>query len=235
MMANTFQVLISLAYVAYDGLVSGMLVADEWCGFAKDRKTLRVSAPVGMQRSSYALSKPLSYGIPMKIIFLASHWLISQSTFIVRINKFNYDGQQGRGWTVSGYSLVPSLLGKKHSTDTNHSLLTRVSKSYQPLFPTFHISNRSRQSSHIPSWLCNAICIYLQRGHQCCMSSSWSRQGGSFATGAMGRCRERWSEYAILFLYYLSGRCGAFHRVFLLGNFFVQGRPNADWFTRSDL
>lgn len=115
-MANTFQVLVSLAYVAYNGLVSCMLVADEWFGFAQDRKTLRVSFPVGIQRSSYTLSMPLSYGIPMTIISSVIHWLISQSTFVVRINKFDYDGERGHGWTVSGYSLFASLIGKKYPT-----------------------------------------------------------------------------------------------------------------------
>lgn len=112
-MANIVQVLVSLAYVAYNGLVSCMLVADEWSGFAKDRKTLRVSASVGIQRSSYTLSMPLSYGIPMTILSSILHWLVSQSTFVVRINKFNYDGDQGRGWTTFGYSFIPSLIGKR--------------------------------------------------------------------------------------------------------------------------
>lgn len=149
MMANTFQVLHSFAYVAYNGLLSCMLIADEWCGFAKDRKTLRVSTPVGIQRSSYALSMPFSYGIPMTIIFSVAHWLVSQSTFVVRINKFNYNGEQEGGWTTSGYSLMPSLISKK--SFYRHSIFPtyKILESCQPLFPAFDISCHSRQSAQI--------------------------------------------------------------------------------------
>lgn len=127
MLANFFQVFFSLAYVAWNSFISCMLVADEWCGFAKNRKTLRVSAPVGIQRSSYTLSMPLRYGIPMTIISLLLHWLISQSIFIVRVNKFDYSGDHGRGWTVTGYSFMPSLVGKGSSL-TQHF---RISLAYQ--------------------------------------------------------------------------------------------------------
>jgi hypothetical protein len=120
MIVNTFQVVVSLAYVAYNGLVSCMLVADEWCRFAKDRKTLRVSAPIGMQRSSYTLSMPFRYGIPMMIFFSFQHWLVSQGMFIVRLNKFNEYGIRRMGWTFSGYSFIPCLIGKKRSTRIRH-------------------------------------------------------------------------------------------------------------------
>ena len=231
MMANTFQVLISLAYVAYNGLISCMLVADEWCGFAKDRKTLRVSAPVGIQRSSYALSMPFSYGIPMTIISSVTHWLVSQSTFVVRIKKFNYNGEQGGGWTTSGYSLMPSLIGKK--SFYRHWIFPpyKILKSCQLLFPAFDISCYSRQSAQIPTWIRDAACVHLQRGHQCCMPSSGGRQRGPFVTGAMGRCRERWSEHAVLFLHHFSRRRRALHGIFLFGDLFFQRRRNTDWLT----
>ena len=126
LIANTFQVIVSLAYIVHNGLISCMLVADEWCGYAKDRKTLRVSAPVGIQRSSYVLSMPLCYGIPMTVFFSVMHWLVSQSIFIIRVNKFDCHGEPERGWTTIGYSLIPCLIGKKHSIriryPANHNL-----------------------------------------------------------------------------------------------------------------
>lgn len=116
LIANTAQVVISLTYIAHNALISCMLVADEWYGFINDRKTLRVSAPVGIQRSSYVLSMPLRYGLPMMALFSVEHWLISQSTFIVRVKQFDWTGTPSRGWTTTGYSFIPSLIGKKHST-----------------------------------------------------------------------------------------------------------------------
>lgn len=116
LIANTAQVVVSLAYIAHNALLSCMMVADEWCGFAKHRKTLRVSAPVGIQRSSYFLSMPLRYGLPMMVLFSIEHWLLSQSTFIVRVNKFDWTGVPKQGWTTTGYSFIPCLMGKKDST-----------------------------------------------------------------------------------------------------------------------
>lgn len=88
-----------------------MLVADEWSGFATERKSLRVSAPTGSQRSSYILSVPLRYGLPIMAFFSLEHWLLSQSTFIVRVNSFLWNGDVNKGWTTSGYSFIPGLIG----------------------------------------------------------------------------------------------------------------------------
>lgn len=92
-----------------------MLIANEWCGFVKDRKTLRVSASVEIQRSSYVLSMPLCYEISMMALFSAEHWLLSQSTFIIRVKTFDWTGTSTHEWTTTGYSLIPCLIGKKHS------------------------------------------------------------------------------------------------------------------------
>ncbi len=102
----------SLLYITQNALLSCMLVADEWSGFAADRKTLRVSAPIGIQRSQYSLSMPMRYGIPMMIVFAIEHWLLSQSTFIVRANRVSWNGDYIQGWTTAGYSFIPCLTGK---------------------------------------------------------------------------------------------------------------------------
>ena len=43
--SNVWQVVVSLLYIGHNSLLSCMMVANEWTGFADDRKTLRVSAP----------------------------------------------------------------------------------------------------------------------------------------------------------------------------------------------
>ena len=88
------------------------MVANEWIGFADDRKTLRVSAPQGIQRSSYTLSMPLRYGLPLMLIFLTEHWVISQATFVIRVNLIDYLGNPSGGWTTSGYSIIPCIIGE---------------------------------------------------------------------------------------------------------------------------
>lgn len=107
--ANIWQVLMSLLYTTQNALLSCMLVAEEWSGFAADRKTLRVSAPIGIQRSNYSLSMPVKYGIPMMIVFTIEHWLLSQATFVVRANRVSWNGDHIEGWTITGYSFMPCL------------------------------------------------------------------------------------------------------------------------------
>ena len=111
LISNVWQVMISLLYIGHNALLSCMMVANEWFGFATHRKTLRVSAPRGIQRSSYTLSMPLRYGIPMMLIFSMEHWILSQATFIVRVNRTDYQGNSSYGWTTSGYSIIPCIIG----------------------------------------------------------------------------------------------------------------------------
>ena len=61
-----------------------MLVAAEWSRYALRRKPLRVSTPRGPQRSSYFLSVPYRYGIPLMTASGVLQWLVSQSVFLVR-------------------------------------------------------------------------------------------------------------------------------------------------------
>lgn len=111
--ANIWQVLVSLGYMFNNALLSTMLVGDEWAGFASERKTLRVSNPRGIQRSSYFISMPLRYGVPFMALFSTEHWLLSQSMFLVRLHIAKYvdDGIELSGFTTAGYSAAPSMLG----------------------------------------------------------------------------------------------------------------------------
>ena len=85
LMANGFQLVLSFFYLFYNNILTRQLVADKWSRFLQPtgEKALRVSWPVGMQRSSYMLSLPLSYSIPLMIAMMAPHSLISQSIFLV--------------------------------------------------------------------------------------------------------------------------------------------------------
>lgn len=114
LMGNIWQILLSLAYVLHNALLSGMLVGDEWAGFATERKPLRVSNPRGIQRSSYFISMPLRYGIPIMAFFSIEHWLLSQTIFLVRfiVSVSVNDGIQLEAFTTTGYSLPPAILGK---------------------------------------------------------------------------------------------------------------------------
>lgn len=83
-----------------------MLVSNEWAGYQSNRKTLRVSFPEGIQRSTYFVSMPLKYGIPLTASMMLLHWTVSQSVFVVRVVSRFSDGtlDPGSSLTISGYS-----------------------------------------------------------------------------------------------------------------------------------
>ncbi|KAI1445340.1 hypothetical protein F5Y02DRAFT_130179 [Annulohypoxylon stygium] len=88
--ANSIQLLLSFVYLFYNNILTNQLVGDEWVRFLRKdgKKPLRVSTPVGMQRSSYILSLPLSYSIPLMGVFMLFHWVVSQSVFLVQTMTF---------------------------------------------------------------------------------------------------------------------------------------------------
>ncbi|KAF1992466.1 hypothetical protein K402DRAFT_6888 [Aulographum hederae CBS 113979] len=110
LIANIWQVLLSMVYVMQNALLSCLLLADEWAGFAVDRKTLRVTNPRGIQRSSYFVSMPLKYAMPFLAVFAIMHWLLSQCTFIIRVLVFDADGSSLPGWTTAGFSISACLI-----------------------------------------------------------------------------------------------------------------------------
>ena len=61
--ANLPQGILSLLYLTYNGLFSCMLGAHEWSQFATNYRTVRVTSPVGKQRSTYYLQLPYYYAV----------------------------------------------------------------------------------------------------------------------------------------------------------------------------
>lgn len=108
---NSWQFFISCTYILYNGLLSTFLVADELVGFAKTRKPLRVSAPVGIQRSSYSVSMPARYGIPLIATIGFLHWTVSQSLFVICIDRYYSTGVEATSqrYVTSGFSCVAIL------------------------------------------------------------------------------------------------------------------------------
>ncbi|KAK0109834.1 hypothetical protein ONS95_002505 [Cadophora gregata] len=112
--ANFPQLILSFLYLTYNGLFTSMLGAVEYGRFSQHRKGLRVSSkPEGVQRSSYYLQLPYTYGIPLITISIVLHWLVSQSLFVVLIHISRWTElkkYQGFGYkenlTASGYSPI---------------------------------------------------------------------------------------------------------------------------------
>lgn len=108
LVANSPQVLLSFLFLTYNGLYTCMLMAKEWSDYAYERKTLRVTDPVGDQRSTYRLQLPYKYGIPLTVLSGILHWLVSQSLFLARVASFDSDGEEdiSESFTTVGYSCI---------------------------------------------------------------------------------------------------------------------------------
>lgn len=109
--ANMWQVFISVLYLTLNGILSFQLIANEWFQFGHNSKTLRVSHPEGIQRGTFFVSMPLRYGLPTRLVFGVEHWLISQSMFVIRTLISDWDGKPLPGLTTSGHSVIPALIG----------------------------------------------------------------------------------------------------------------------------
>ncbi|KAB2571462.1 hypothetical protein DBV05_g9894 [Lasiodiplodia theobromae] len=111
--ANMFQIVFSALYLLYNNLITVLLVAAEWNDFISERKSLRVSAPLGMQRGSYFLSLPYSFSLPLIVCSGLLHWLISQSVFVIQTVGYtspDFHINDALGGSIVGYSSLGILL-----------------------------------------------------------------------------------------------------------------------------
>jgi hypothetical protein len=110
LIANIPQLVLSFLYVNVNSLFTCMWLASEWNDFALERKSLRVSLPRGDQRSTYFLQLPWRVGIPLILIALLLHWLVSESIFLAIVGVTNWQGTTDTTDVVSlGFSLEPML------------------------------------------------------------------------------------------------------------------------------
>ena len=92
-----------------------MLGAVEYENYATAQKPLRVSWPRGAQRSTYYLSLPYRYSVPLLVVSAVLHWLVSQSFFFVQVIPFDRHGVPQRSspdvLVTCGYSPVAIIFG----------------------------------------------------------------------------------------------------------------------------
>lgn len=110
LLANAPQFLLSVCYLIVNGLCTGMASAYEWNNLAISRKGLRVTTPKGQQRSTYFLQLPSRWALPLLIASAILHWLMSQSFFLVRVDKIDAQGDV-KDWTSAcGFSGLSFLI-----------------------------------------------------------------------------------------------------------------------------
>ena len=82
LLVNIPQAVLSIMYLGYNNALTVMVMSAEYSRFAKERRTLRVSRPVGDQRSSLQLNIPLKYALTNMTAWAVLHWLASQMMFV---------------------------------------------------------------------------------------------------------------------------------------------------------
>lgn len=88
--ANAAQPVFSVLYFSYNGVFTCMAAAHEWSTYGVSRQGLRVSTGVkGTQRSTYFLSLPYSFALPLVLCSAVMDWLISQSIFLVAVEAYD--------------------------------------------------------------------------------------------------------------------------------------------------
>ncbi|OTB14352.1 hypothetical protein K445DRAFT_302510 [Daldinia sp. EC12] len=83
--ANAPQLLLSACYFSYNSFLTRLLVEQEWNSYSLKYKPLRVSYPQGEQISSYRLQLSYKYSIPLIVIMIICHWLLSNALFFFGI------------------------------------------------------------------------------------------------------------------------------------------------------
>ena len=111
LIANSFHLFFSALFLLMNNLLTTLVVASEWNGYILERKTLRLSSPLGIQRSSYFLSLPYRYGIPAMLANSVLHWMTSQSFFVVQTVAYDLPDFTHRNTTFDSSSIGYSSIG----------------------------------------------------------------------------------------------------------------------------
>lgn len=84
-----------MIYFTFNAVFTSMLLGREWSRFGLRRKGLRLSSPgAGAQRTTYFLQLPYRYAVPIMAVSAVLHWLVSQSIFLVSIDRYDWKGEQ---------------------------------------------------------------------------------------------------------------------------------------------
>ena len=92
LIANSPQVIASIGYVLYNQLLTCLLVSREFTVYSVKRAGLRVTTPQGDQRSTFWLSLPYKFSMPLLGLSTLLHWALSQTIFLTEIEVHAPDG-----------------------------------------------------------------------------------------------------------------------------------------------
>jgi hypothetical protein len=139
--ANLPQFIVSSLYFAYNTVYTSMVSASEWARFTTQRKALRTTSPRGQQRSTYWLSLPWTYSLPLAATSMILHYFISQSLFVARTEVLDTSGNAERtSYMVIGFSPRAILFALLFGTGM---VLGMIINGFRKLDPCILVGNNS--------------------------------------------------------------------------------------------
>ncbi|KAF4764507.1 hypothetical protein HAV15_000576 [Penicillium sp. str.  len=107
---NIPQLVVTMCYYCYNAVLTSMLAAAEYSSYGTERKALRVTWPIksSQQRSTYWLSIPYRYSVPILLLYMTLHWTISQSIFYTETTI--YTPQDEEVWRYSGFGFSAAFI-----------------------------------------------------------------------------------------------------------------------------
>ena len=92
LLANVPQLVLSVIYLVYNGLMTSMFLSADFAAFATKPQYLMMTSPCGKQRGTWLLGLPLVVGLCSLSLQTLLHWFVSQSIFAVQILIKEADG-----------------------------------------------------------------------------------------------------------------------------------------------
>ena len=119
---NLPQTIVSLMIVLYNSCLTSICLMETWDSFSKQPEALRVTTPLGKQKSQYYLTIPYQYAIPLLLTTSSFHWSISNSFFLVSIKAFKNTEEQPQDSVYAiGYSSLSILISAIICLSSSHS------------------------------------------------------------------------------------------------------------------
>ncbi|TPX15245.1 uncharacterized protein E0L32_004522 [Thyridium curvatum] len=81
LLANTPQLILSVCYIAYNGIFTRIAAEFEWASFSVKHRPLRVTRKKGQQKSTWRLQLPYHWSVPLLITSIMLHWLYSNAIY----------------------------------------------------------------------------------------------------------------------------------------------------------
>jgi hypothetical protein len=184
-LANTPQMVLSYLYLAFNAVYTEMLVAKEWSSYVDGRKALRVTAPIGQQRTSYWLSVPFRFALPMTIMSGLLHWLTSSGFFAAHVTILDALDRSKIAKDIStcGFSPIAMILTIITATIVYGSGLYMSMFKYTKGIPLASSCSAAISAAcHPPAEDVNAGLLPIQWG------ATTHDRGVKTSTGAIGHC-----------------------------------------------